>query len=159
MPVTLRAYDPSKGDAEATLAVFRRAIRLTASSAYTPEQVEAWATVVDLDPPQWAIRRERAETVVALAGDDTVIGFSDTDQHGYIDMMFVDPSVGRQGVATALLAEVTRRAHGHHAVELTTHASLIARPFFERHGFVFVEELRPAPQGVAMPSFALRKPL
>ncbi|MEK8229177.1 GNAT family N-acetyltransferase [Oerskovia sp. M15] len=46
-------------------------------------------------------------------------------------MLFVDPAVTRRGVATALLEHVTRIARGHGAVELTTYASLTARPFFE----------------------------
>lgn len=152
----LRPYEPS--DAEATHDVFRRAIRVTASRAYSPEQVEAWATVADADPANWASRRARAETIVALEGD-RVVGFSDTDDAGYIDMMFVDPDSGRRGIAAALLSQVTQRAQELGASEQTTHASLIARPFFEARGFAFVSELRPAPQGVAMPSFLLRRAL
>lgn len=152
----LRPYDRS--DAEATHDVFRRAIRVTASRTYSPEQVEAWATVADADPAEWAARRARAETVVAVEGN-RVAGFSDTDEDGYIDMMFVDPDFGRRGIATALLSQVTQRAQELGASEQTTHASLIARPFFERHGFAFVSELCPAPQGVAMRSFLLRRAL
>jgi putative acetyltransferase len=126
--------------------------------AHSPEQVEAWATVADADPANWASRRARVETVVAVEGD-RVVGFSDTDEAGYIDMLFVDPDFGRRGIATALLSRVTQRAQELGAPEQTTHASLIARPFFEARGFAFVSELCPARQGVSMPSFLLRRAL
>jgi putative acetyltransferase len=39
--------------------------------------------------------------------------------------------------------------------ELTVHASVTARPFFERHGFAVVEERHPAIGAVAMVNFLM----
>ncbi|MBT1179658.1 GNAT family N-acetyltransferase [Bifidobacterium vespertilionis] len=84
-----------------------------------------------------------------------VVGFIDVDDSGYIDMLFVAPHCARQGVATALLGAVERfaaaRGTGYDAGrgirrnaedgdgegigELRVHASITARPFFERYGF------------------------
>ncbi|AMM19253.1 hypothetical protein AX769_02785 [Frondihabitans sp. PAMC 28766] len=152
----LRPYTPA--DASPTHDVFRRAIRGTAAADYTPEQVEAWATVADHDPREWARRRAAASTVVAV-DEGRVVGFSDTDAGGYIDMMFVDPSAGGQGVGRALLEAVTDAAARAGATEQTTHASVTARPFFEHFGFVFVAELHPRPRGVPLASSLLRRPL
>lgn len=152
----LRAYDES--DAAATLDVFLRAVRITASKDYAPEQIAAWAAPQDRSTDGWHAKRLRVDTVVAVE-DGTVIGFSDTDEHGYIDMMFVDPALTRRGVATALLQHVTETARAHGALELTTHASLTARPFFERHGFEVVEERRPVLRGVSLTNFAMRRAL
>ncbi|MBD7981801.1 GNAT family N-acetyltransferase [Oerskovia merdavium] len=151
----LRAYDES--DAEATLRVFLRAVRVTASKDYSPEQIAAWGSD-DISLDVWAVKRLQTDTVVAVEGDE-VLGFSDVDDSGYIDMMFVDPAVTRRGVASALLEHVTRVAREHGAVELTTYASLTARPFFEKHGFVVVEERRPVLRGVSLTNFSMRKPL
>ncbi|MFD6167112.1 GNAT family N-acetyltransferase [Oerskovia sp. NPDC060287] len=151
----LRAYDES--DAEATLRVFLRAVRVTASKDYSPEQIAAWGAD-DISLDVWAVKRLQTDTVVAVEGDE-VLGFSDVDDSGYIDMMFVDPAVTRRGVASALLEHVTRVAREHGAVELTTYASLTARPFFEKHGFVVVEERRPVLRGVSLTNFSMRKPL
>ncbi|GAA4680936.1 GNAT family N-acetyltransferase [Frondihabitans cladoniiphilus] len=153
----LRAYDPA--DALATLAVFRRAVRVTAAEHYDAEQIAAWSSD-DIDPAAWAVRRAGAGTVVAV--DDAgsgILGFSDVDGRGYIDMLFVDPSAGRQGVATALLGAVTARARQAGASDLCTHASLSARPFFERHGFSVVEEGRPVVRGVVLRNFVMRRSL
>ncbi|MET4223846.1 GNAT family N-acetyltransferase [Oerskovia enterophila] len=151
----LRAYDES--DAEATLRVFLRAVRVTASKDYSPEQIAAWGSD-DISLDVWAVKRLQTDTVVAVEGNE-VLGFSDVDDRGYVDMMFVDPAVTRRGVASALLDHVTRTARARGAVELTTYASLTARPFFEKHGFVVVEERRPVLRGVSLTNFSMRKPL
>ena len=151
----LRPYRAS--DAGGTLDVFLRAIRTTASRDYTPEQVGAWASD-EIDVVAWGDRRLAARTQVAEL-DGVVVGFTDVDDEGYVDMLFVDPAVGRRGVATALLAWVVDTAQAAGASELTTHASLTARPFFERVGFEVVAERRPVLRGVAMTNFAMRRTL
>jgi putative acetyltransferase len=151
----LRAYDAT--DAEATLGVFLRAVQVTASADYTPEQVAAWASD-DISVEAWGAKRLLVDTIVATEGDD-VLGFSDVDQHGHIDMLFVDPAVTRRGVASALLGRVAEIAREHGATELTTYASLTARPFFAHHGFDVVEERRPVLRGVSLTNFHMRRPL
>jgi putative acetyltransferase len=153
--VILRDY--AESDGPATLDVFRRAIRVTAARDYTPEQVAAWASD-EIDPAGWDARRRASRTRVAEV-DGSVAGFTDVDERGYVDMMFVDPAFARRGVASALLewAESTARELG--AVELSTHASLTARPFFEAHGFSVVVEQRPVLRGVALTNFVMRRDL
>jgi len=153
--VELRAYTPE--DARATLDVFRRAVRVTAARDYTAEQLAAWAPD-DLDPVAWATRRAAARTEVAVR-DGAVVGFTDVDAAGYVDMLFVDPGAARQGVARVLLSWAVATAAAAGAVELTTHASLTARPFFEAHGFVVVAEQHPVRRGVALTNYRMRRPL
>ena len=132
----LRAY--AAGDAQATSVIFLRAVRETARAHYSPEQVEAWAAEYgDLD--SWAAARAAAHTQLAIV-DGHVAGFTDLDDHGYIDMLFVDPDFGRRGVASALLASVVALARQRGLPALTTFASLTSRPVFERHGFVITGE-------------------
>ena len=132
----LRAY--AAGDAAATLAIFLRAVRETARAHYSTEQVEAWAAGSgDLD--SWAAARTAVHTQLAIV-DRRVVGFTDLDDHGYIDMLFVDPDFGRQGIASALLASMIAVARQRGLPALTTFASLTSRPVFERHGFLVTGE-------------------
>lgn len=153
----LRLRDDTPDDAAATLAVFRRAITVTAARDYTPEQVAAWAPE-DIDPDAWAARRAAARTRVAVR-DGAVVGFTDVDAAGYVDMLFVDPAAARQGVARALLDWAVRTALADGATELTTHASITARPFFEAHGFEVVAEQHPVRRGVTLTNYRMRRPL
>lgn len=155
MPLLIRPSTPE--DAAATLAVFRAAVRVTAAADYTREQVEAWAPD-DLDLDTWAARRAARRTVVAEV-DGRVVGFTDVDDDGYVDMMFVDPGAGRTGVGSALLAWASGEAVRRGATSLSTHASLTARPFFEHHGFVVTQENRPVRRGVALTNFTMTRRL
>ncbi|GAA4909269.1 putative acetyltransferase [Stackebrandtia albiflava] len=140
-------------DAAATLAVFRRAVTVTAAADYAPDQIRAWAAA---DETEWGRRRAATHTLVAEV-DGRVAGFTDVDDHGLVDMMFVDPGHARSGVATALLAAVVAHATATGLPELTTHASRTARPFFERHGFTVTERRHPVVRGVRLENFAMRR--
>jgi putative acetyltransferase len=156
--VILRDFDGADGlDGAATLEVFLTAVRQTARRDYTAAQVAAWAPS-DMDPVRWNARRAAAATIVAVEEPGgRLIGFSDIDPSGYIDMMFVAPDMVRKGVASALLAAVVDRARSRGSAELTTFGSTTARPFFERNGFVVTEECRAVIGGIELPTFAMRR--
>ena len=149
----IRAYVDS--DAAPTLDVFRRAIRETASRHYSPEQVEVWARP-DIDLDGWAQKRAATETLVSTI-DDVLAGFIDIDSTGHIDMLFVSPDFGHQGVATALLAAAMASAERSGITTLSVEASLTAKPFFEKHGFVVIEEQKPILRGVEMTNFRMHR--
>ena len=160
--VIIRRYstdgDEADGDdAAATLEVFLRAIRETASRDYSPEQVAAWAPT-DMDPVAWGRKRAAVDTRVAVL-DGRVVGFSDVDDAGYIDMLFVHPEYGGRGVATALLESVLEDAERMSLSALSVRGSITARPVFERNGFVVVERLEVRIDGIALTTFAMRREL
>jgi len=90
--------------------------------------------------------------------DGRVVGFTDLDDDGYVDMLFVDPDFGRQRVATSMLAATIALARQRGTVALTTYASLTAKPLFERHGFVVPEE-RFLSRDVELTNVAMRREL
>ncbi|MFI1990576.1 GNAT family N-acetyltransferase [Actinoplanes sp. NPDC020271] len=128
----VRPYEA--GDAGATWQVFHAAVRGTASRDYTPSQIAAWAPDV-VDEGRWQRRRSAARTFVACQGG-VVAGFSDFTDAGVLDMLFVHPDFGGRGVARALVGRVLREAAAAGHSRLLVHASLTARPAFERFGFV-----------------------
>ena len=151
----LRAY--TGADAEATLTVFFRAIRETACADYSPEQVAAWAAE-DGNIAAWAASRAAAHTQLAIIAGQ-VAGFTGLDDDGYIDMLFVNPDFGRQGVATTLLDSTMAIARQRGIAALTTNASLTAKPHFERHGFVVTEERHSVHRNVEFTTYAMRRAL
>jgi putative acetyltransferase len=152
--VTVRPY--AAGDAPRTLQIFLDAVTVTAAEHYSAEQLVAWSAPADRDLGQWDLARTDRGTFVATLADE-VAGFSDVDADGYIHMMFVAPRFGRRGVASALLAAVEREAARLGATELWTDASITARPFFERHGFVVEATQHPVMRGVQMTNFRMRQ--
>lgn len=151
----IRAYRDE--DAAATRRVFERAVHATAAEDYTSEQTNAWAptNAGAEDLAHWAAARAAAHTIVAIESD-MVAGFSDLVDGTLLDMLYVDPRFGRQGVGSALVSSVIKLAGAAGASHIKTHASLTARPLFERHGFVVLERNTPTVRGIPMTNFAMR---
>lgn len=147
--------DYARDDAEATLRLFERAIAETARAEYTQEQVAAWLGAGQ-DVGEWDAERSRVRTFVAVE-DGAVVGFTDLDDGGYVDRLFVSPDHGRRGIGAALLAHAIGVARTDGIPQLTTHASLVARPVFERAGFEVVERETVHRGSVALDRFVMQR--
>jgi putative acetyltransferase len=75
--------------------------------------------------------------VVAVEGDDR-LGFMNIDDRGYLDLAFVVPEQMGRGVSDMLYAVLESRARARGIGKLTSQASLLAEPFFLRHGWQVV---------------------
>lgn len=151
----LREYN--EDDAEGTRSVFTRAVNITASRDHEPAQVQAWVSAAD-EPAVWHEARSSANTCVSVV-DEQIVGFIDVDDAGYIDMLFVEPTRARLGIATALLGWAKQQAKEVGAEKLSTHASVTARPFFEAQGFISIEERHPMVRGVRFTNYLMEMPL
>ncbi len=92
-------------------------------------------------------------TVVAEI-DGKIVGFGDMDPSGYLDRLFVHKDFQRQGVATAICDELEDTSA---APEFTTHASITAKPFFEKRGYAMVKEQQVERGGIRLTNFVMRK--
>ncbi|HLM96847.1 MAG TPA: GNAT family N-acetyltransferase [Acidimicrobiales bacterium] len=125
-------------DADALLRVHERAIRISAAEVYDPEQIEAWASPLDVESSRLLI--ERTTTFVAVA-DGRVVGFASlVPSSAVLDQLYVDPDAGGRGVARSLCGAVEGEAVSLGLHRLTTTASLRAAPALSRLGY---EELQP----------------
>ena len=150
---------PYRGeDASATLTVFVEAITETAAADYSPAQIAAWARPEQRTMAEWDRAIQGRNSYVALL-DTQIIGFSDANSEGYIDMMFVSPRHSRRGGASALLSHLHVYAHAHGIRSLSADVSITARPFFEKHGFTVTTTQHPMTAGVHMTNFRMTKVL
>ena len=106
----------------------------------------------------WDKARLHRDTFVAVV-NGRLAGFSDVRNGGYVDMMFVSPHHGRQGVGHALMRFLEKRARAAGAAQMSADVSLGARPFFEAHGFVVEVEQHPSVAGVQLTNFHMTKSL
>lgn len=151
---SIRAYEPD--DAQATIDIFLRAIREVASKDYSPVQIAAWAKVDE--PEIWAQYRASRPTWLAMDGS-VPVGFADLKPDGRLDMMFVDPDRQGKGIASLLLATVEKAAREQGLQQIFTEASLTARPFFERRGFIVVAAQHVEKRGQILANFRMEKVL
>ena len=113
--------------------IYTASIRSLAASYYSPEQIAAWAPVPP-DAARWQERLSHLHTIVAEC-DGGLAGFASYTHDGYLNFLFTHPTFARRGVATRLYQRVELALRTVSAPRVTTHASLAARPFFDRHGF------------------------
>ena len=90
--------------------------------------------------------------LVALE-DGAVIGFGDIDGSGYLDRLYVHRCHQGKGVATALCDRLEQVCAG----VISTHASITAKPFFEKRGYRVIREQQVERQGVALTNFVMEK--
>jgi putative acetyltransferase len=152
--VSVRDYRPD--DADATIDIFLRAIREVASRDYSPAQIDAWAKVDDAEV--WAEWRASRPTWLAIC-EAQPIGFADLKADGCLDMMFVHPDHQGKGVASLLLKTVEAAARNQRLNRIFTEASLTARPFFERKGFIVLAAQKVEKRGQTLPNFRMEKSL
>ncbi|UTB76011.1 acetyltransferase [Latilactobacillus curvatus] len=138
-------------DCQAVAELFYKTVHTVNASDYTKAQLAVWATG-EPDLKQWDQSLQSHFSVVALE-NDTLIGFGDIDQTGYLDRLFVHADYQRRGVATAICHQLEQAVAG----RIVTHASITARPFFESRGYQVVREQQVARQGILLTNFVMEK--
>ncbi|MDB5555681.1 MAG: yafP [Rhizobium sp.] len=149
--IGLRRYVTT--DLDGVIEVFQRAIREVACRDYDPAQVAAWSEVDRDDWEPWRLTRP---TWVAVR-DEKIIGFSDLEVDGHLDMMFVHPEHQGIGVASMLLVTVEEAAWQQRLFRIFTEASITARPFFEKRGFIVDSQQQVTKDGETLTSFRMSK--
>ena len=141
----LRAYRGS--DLPAILSLFRDTVHTVCARDYTRSQLDAWAPA-EPDAAAWDASLRAHRTLVAEE-DGSILGFADLAEDGYLDRLYVHRDWQGRGVASALCAALPGARR--------THASITARPFFERRGWHVVREQRVERRGVALTNFVMEK--
>jgi putative acetyltransferase len=151
--ISIRPYLPE--DCDASIEVFRASVRRTGLLHYSLDQVMAWAPD-EIDAAAWGARRLSRPTWMAeMAGK--IAGFSDLEDDGHLDMLFVHPDFQRQGVASALLRTVESAARASGRRRLDTESSIGARAFFERWGFNLIAAQTVARRGQTLVNYRMEK--
>lgn len=145
----IRRYQ--QADCQAVAELFYKTVHTVNAGDYTKAQLAVWATD-EPDLKQWDQSLQSHFSVVALE-NDTLIGFGDIDQTGYLDRLFTHADYQRRGVATAICHQLEQGVAG----RIVTHASITARPFFESRGYQVVREQQVARQGVLLTNFVMEK--
>lgn len=119
---------------------------------YLKEQLDVWATG-QINFETWNESLQEHDTVVAV-DNEIIVGFGDIDRTGYLDRLFVHRDYQRKGVATAICNKLEKAV----AVDIiTTHASITARPFFEKRGYRVMKEQQVVRKGISLTNYLMEK--
>ena len=152
MQIRLRRYRPE--DCPLLGQLFYDTVHTVNAVDYTPEQLAAWAPELP-DMEQW--NRSFLEHTTFVAETEGVIaGFGDIDGTGYLDRLYVHRDYQREGIGRALCDALERSAG--EAERIVTHASLTAKPFFLRRGYLVKKEQQVEKNGILLTNFVMELP-
>lgn len=145
----LRKYQSS--DCKEVTELFYNTVHTVNAKDYTKEQLNVWATgQVDLE--KWNESLQEHFSVVAV-DDEIIVGFGDIDKTGYLDRLFVHTDYQGKGIATAICNQLEQAVKGN----ITTHASITAKPFFEKRGYKVIKKQEVERQGIFLTNFVMEK--
>ena len=148
--MTIREYRSS--DLREIVELYYDTVHTVNAGDYTPEQLNAWADG-RVDLAEWG--RSLLEHIAFVAEDGGgIVGFGDMDPSGYLDRLYVHKDHQRQGVATALCDALEGAVK---AERIVTHASITARPFFEKRGYQTLWEQQELRHGTALTNYRMEK--
>ena len=145
----LRRYQSS--DCKEVTELFYNTIHMINAKDYTKEQLDVWATgQVDLE--KWNYSLQEHYSIVAV-DNEIIVGFGDIDKDGYLDRLFVHAGYQGKGIATAICNQLEQAVEG----KITTHASITAKPFFEKRGYRAIKKQEVERQGIFLTNFVMEK--
>jgi len=147
--MVIREYQPS--DCRILAELFYNTVHTVNAKDYTKAQLDAWATG-NVDLEKWDRSFKEHYSVVALE-DEMIIGFGDIDKTGYLDRLYVHSDFQGRGVACAICDWLEQAVKG----RIVTHASITAKPFFEKRGYKVVKEQKIERQGIFLTNFVMEK--
>lgn len=145
----IRKYQSS--DCKALADLFYHTVHTVNVKDYTKEQLQVWATgQVDLE--NWDQSLQEHFSVVAVE-NEKILGFGDIDRTGYLDRLYVHGDYQGKGIATAICNQLEQAIQGN----IITHASITAKPFFEKRGYQVIKEQKVERQGIFLTNFVMEK--
>ena len=145
----VREYQIS--DCKEITELFYNTVNTVNEKDYTKEQLDVWATgQVDLE--KWNQSLQEHYSIVVIE-NEVIVGFGDIDKTGCLDRLFVHADYQGKGIATAICNQLEQTVQG----DITTHASITAKPFFEKRGYKVVKEQQVERQGIFLTNFCMEK--
>jgi putative acetyltransferase len=117
------------------LAIFRETIWHVNRAHYSEAQLGVWASAAE-HGERW-LQKLNQQFVLLAVKDGRVLGFGSLRQD-YIDLLYVHKDHQGQGIAGMIYDVLEARARDAGMQALATDASISAKPFFEKKGFIFV---------------------
>lgn len=131
--------------------LFYNTVHTVNAKDYTKEQLNAWATG-NVGLEQWN-KSLQAHYSIVVVDDEIIVGFGDIDKTGYLDRLYVHKDYQGKGIATTICDMLEQAVQG----KIVTHASITAKPFFEKRGYTVIREQRVVRQGIVLTNFVMER--
>ena len=119
---------------------------------YSKEQLNAWANP-KYDLEIWEKRFEKSKPYLCMLEDD-VVGFCEY-YDGYIDCFYAHFKYQNYGIGKLLLTHILELAKNENIDKIKVDASITAKPFFVKFGFIQVKENLVKRENVELKNFSM----
>lgn len=153
-----RIYRPQ--DCTKMIRLFYDTVHSVNRKDYSKMQTDAWAPkeLILTNQMEESWNRSFLEHYTVVAEEDGIltgfgdIDYGDIDTGGYLDRLYVHKDYQGRGIASAICDRLERHCAG---MVITTHASITAKPFFEKRGYRTVKEQQVERRGVILTNFVM----
>ncbi|MCR8842418.1 GNAT family N-acetyltransferase [Paenibacillus sp. SC116] len=147
-------------DMKEIMELFYETVHSINAQDYSPAQLDVWA------PKEEQVRREQSwmeslsNNISFVARmNDVIVGFADMSHSGYLDRLYVHKHFQRQGIASSLVDVIESEAKKLALMELSTEASITAKPIFVNRGYQIVQKQNIERKGVTLVNYKMIKAL
>ena len=150
MNINIRKYKST--DIKKVTELFYDTVHTVNAKDYTKEQLSVWAKK-ELDLAIWNSSLLSHNSYVAEI-NNTIVGFGDIDETGYLDRLFVHKDYQRQGIGTLICNKLES------VIKIDTisvHASITAKPFFENRGYKIIKLQEVEREGLLLKNYIMTK--
>lgn len=146
----IREYNTS--DCSHLAKLFYETVHSVNARDYTREQINVWASG-NVNLKEWDQSFLAHYTLVAIENEE-IVGFGDIDPTGYLDRLYIHKDYQNQGIAAAICNKLEQRFD---TDKIITHASITAKPFFEKRGYRVIQEQEVERRGILLTNYVMEK--
>ncbi|MDM5235389.1 GNAT family N-acetyltransferase [Bacillus cereus] len=144
-----------KEDLEQVLQLFYETVHTVNAKDYNLLQLQAWAPE-RLDRESWL--QSLAKNISYVADNNgLILGFGDYNDEQYIDRLFTHKDYQGKGIASYILQKLEEEAVNLQHRDIYTEASITAKPFFERKGYICIKEQKKQHNGQFFINYVMKK--
>lgn len=145
----IRQYRQS--DCKEITELFYDTIHAVNINDYTDKQINAWA---DGKPDLEKWNKSLSENYTLVAVDNgLIVGFGDINNSGYLDRLYVHKDYQRKGIASAICNRLEKKFN---VPEITVHASVTAKIFFEKRNYKTIKMQQVERHGIHISNYIMK---
>lgn len=129
--MNIRKYN--KTDNNEIFDLFYNTVHNINTKDYSEEQVNVWAKK-NTDIDSWCEKFEDTYAIIAEE-DNKIVGFSNIDKDGYLDMLYIHKDYQQKHIASSLLNTIEKYSLDNNIKNIRTYASITAKGFFLKNNF------------------------
>lgn len=149
-----------ESDIHEIVSLFYETVHTVNKQHYSQVQLDAWAPKAEESLKREAWKESLNRNITFIAEDNSkLIGFADMTKDGHLDRLYIHKDYQRQGIASTLVNSLEYEARVMGLNEMSTDASITAKPFFEHLGYLVDQSQIVERNGVQLANFRMTKML